>query len=304
MYRILEKQSLNAATDMMVIEAPEVARKAKAGQFIIIRTNEFSERIPLTIADYDRDRGTITVIFQKVGKSTDELGELQAGDSVRNFVGPLGNYSEIENFGTVICIGGGVGVAPVYPIARALHEAGNKVIGIIGARSADLILWEDKMREVCDTLVVCTDDGSKGRKGLVTEPLREFLEQDKNISKVWAIGPAVMMKFCCKTTEPFKVPTIVSLDSIMVDGTGMCGACRVEVGNEIRFVCVDGPEFDGHLVNWDVALARKKMFVPEEKKALRQWELEHEENHVCNLDQAVLKQESTHSSTEKTDGVR
>jgi len=296
-YRILERQSLTENTDLMVIEAPEVAQKAKPGQFIIIRKNEFSERIPLTIADFDRERGTITIIFQKVGKSTRELGEMVPGEQIRNFVGPLGQASEIETLGSVVLVAGGVGIAPVFPIARALHEAGNQVTVIIGARSANLIFWEEKMRAVCDELILCTDDGSKGRKSLVTEPLRDLLQTRSEISRVWAIGPAVMMKFCSQTTQPFHTPTVVSLDSIMVDGTGMCGACRVEVGGETRFVCVDGPEFDGSKVNWKVVLARKKAFVSEEQEALEMWEEAHEKDHECRLDQAIMDQETNPQNT-------
>lgn len=291
MYAILEKRKLTDSTDLLVIEAPEVARKANPGQFIIVRKDEYSERIPLTIADFDRERGTVTIIFQKVGKSTHELAEMNAGDYVRNFVGPLGKASEIENYGKVILVAGGVGIAPVYPIARALREAGNHVTVILGARSASLLFWVEKMRTISNDLVICTDDGSLGRKGLVTEPLRERLQKDPGVARVWAIGPAVMMKFCCKTTAEFKTPTLVSLDSIMVDGTGMCGACRVEVGGETRFVCVDGPEFDGDKVNWDVVLSRKKMFIPEEHQAMDAYHQEQEIRHVCNLNQALLKQE-------------
>ena len=245
MYRILEKQVLSDVTKLLVVEAPQIARKAKAGQFIIVITHERGERIPLTIADYDRDAGTITMIFQEVGKSTMEMGLLQVGDGFKTIVGPLGHPTEIENFGTVICVGGGVGIAPVYPIARALREAGNRVISIIGARTKELLLWEDKMRAVSDELIVTTDDGSHGRKALVTVPLKEILEANPGaIAKIWAIGPAIMMKFVAETTRPFKVPTIVSLNTIMIDGTGMCGGCRVMMDDGARFVCVDGPEFD------------------------------------------------------------
>jgi ferredoxin--NADP+ reductase len=272
-YRILDKVVLSDVNKLMVIEAPEVARKAVAGQFVIIRIDEAGERIPLTVADYDRDRGTITIIFQEVGKSTMKLGTLEAGGGVANLVGPLGHPSEIENYGTVVCVGGGVGIAPVYPIARALRQAGNTVLGIIGARTKDLIFWEDKMRDACDDLIACTDDGSYGRMALVTMPLKEILET-RDVAAVWAIGPAVMMKFCALTTEPFGVNTIVSLNSIMVDGTGMCGACRVEVGGQTRFVCVDGPEFDGHQVDWDLLLARQTIYRTEEAQATELWQTE------------------------------
>jgi ferredoxin--NADP+ reductase len=270
-YQIREKQVLSETNKLMVIEAPEIAKKSKAGQFVIIRMDETGERIPLTIADYDREQGTLTIIFQEVGKSTMKLATLEAGDILQDVVGPLGHPSEVEDYGTVLCVGGGVGIAPVYPIARALKDVGNTVLGIIGARSADLLFWEDKMRAVCDELTVCTDDGTYGRMALVTEPLKEILEARDDVKKVWVIGPAIMMKFCAKTTEPFKVPTIVSLNSIMVDGTGMCGACRVTVGGRTQFVCVDGPEFDGHLVDWDLLLARQRIYVEEEQRAREHW---------------------------------
>jgi len=266
-YEILEKEAFSDVTKLMVVSAPDVARKAKAGQFIVIRVVKEGERIPLTIADFDRERGTITMVFQEVGKSTMHLGSLQPGDALASLTGPLGRPTEIENYGTVICVGGGVGIAPVYPITRELQAAGNHIISIIGARTKDLLFWEDKMRAVSDELIVCTDDGTYGRKALVTVPLKELLEERDDVTHIWAIGPAIMMKFCSLTTKPFGVPTIVSLNSIMVDATGMCGACRVEVGGKTRFVCVDGPEFDGHQVDWDLLLARQRIYLPEEKLA-------------------------------------
>jgi ferredoxin--NADP+ reductase len=284
-YKILDKIVLSEVNKLMVVDAPEVARKAQAGQFVIVRIDEEGERIPLTVADYDREQGTVTLVFQEVGKSTMKLGTLEAGDSVANFVGPLGHASEVEDFGAVVCIGGGVGIAPIYPIARALKEAGNTVLGIIGARNEELLFWEDKMRAVCDELTVCTDDGSYGRKALVTMPLQEILESREDVTHVWAIGPAIMMKFCAKTTEPFRMPTIVSLNSIMVDGTGMCGACRVEVGGETKFVCVDGPEFDGHLVDWDLLMARQRIYLSEEGRAKEEWLASpHEHGHKCRAE--------------------
>jgi ferredoxin--NADP+ reductase len=261
----------------MLIAAPEVARKAKAGQFVIVRIDEHGERIPLTIADYDREAGTITIIFQEVGKTTMQMGTLEIGDKLATFTGPLGHPTEIENYGTVVCVGGGVGIAPIYPIARALKEAGNTVISIIGARTKELLFWEDEMRAASDELIVCTDDGSYGRKALVTEPLKELLEQRK-IDRVWAIGPAIMMKFCAATTEPFGVPTIVSLNTIMIDGTGMCGGCRVQLTESAKFVCADGPEFDAHAVDWDLLLARQRFYLDEEKQAVEQWQ------HKCQLE--------------------
>jgi ferredoxin--NADP+ reductase len=282
MYKITGKETLSAGVKLMEIYAPHVSRKAGAGQFVMVRIDEFGERIPLTIADYDRKAGTITIIFQELGKSTLHLGSLNAGDSIATFAGPLGHPTEIADFGTVVCIGGGVGIAPIYPVARALKEAGNRVLSIIGARTGNLLFWEDRMREVSDELIICTDDGSRGRKALVTEPLREILgKKDHETAKVWAIGPAVMMKFVALTTGAFNVPTIVSLNSVMIDGTGMCGGCRVLLEDGARFVCVDGPEFDGHKVNWDNLLSRLSFYREEEKLAMERWE------HRCRLDVAA-----------------
>jgi ferredoxin--NADP+ reductase len=271
-YPILEKQDLAPAIKLMVVEAPNAARKARAGQFVIVRINETGERIPLTIADHDAARGTVTLIFQEVGKSTLQMGTLQVGDSFATVAGPLGHPTEIAAYGTVVCIGGGVGIAPIFPIARALKEAGNRVVSIIGARSRDLLFWEDRMRSVSDELIVCTDDGSYGRPGLVTEPLREILEQRPGeIAHVWAIGPGVMMKFVSRTTQPFGVPTTVSLNTVMIDGTGMCGGCRVVAKGGAQFVCVDGPEFDGWEVDWDLLLSRLAYYRPQEQEAVEQW---------------------------------
>ena len=267
MYRILAKTTLTPVTTEYLIEAPEVARQAKAGQFVVLRVHEQGERIPLTIADYDREAGTITVVAQEIGSSTLRLKSLEVGDSLASFTGPLGRPTEIEPDGTVVLVGGGLGIAPIYPICRTLREAGNHVIAIIGARSGDLLFWEDKMREVTDELIVVTDDGSYARKALVTEPLKELLES-REIDRVWGIGPAIMMKFVTLTTKPYEVETIVSLNSIMVDGTGMCGACRVVVGGRTFFACVDGPEFDGHQVDWDLLLSRQRYYVEEEQRAL------------------------------------
>lgn len=288
MYRILEKQVLSDVTKLMVVEAPHVAHKARAGQFVIVRIDEHGERIPLTIADYDREAGTITLIFQEVGKSTKHLGTLNVGDALATLAGPLGHPTEIANYGTVVCVGGGVGIAPIFPIARSLKEAGNHVVSIIGARTRDLLFWEDRMRAVSDELIVCTDDGSYGRKALVTEPLKELLEaRGKEIARVWAIGPAIMMKFVSLTTKPFGIPTIVSLNTIMIDGTGMCGGCRVLLEEGAQFVCVDGPEFDGHKVDWDNLLARLSFYRDEERLALERWE------HECRLEGVLKEQEAT-----------
>ena len=275
MYRISLREDLVPGIHLFKVEAPAVARKAQAGQFVVVKVDEKGERIPLTIADWDRDEGSITIVFMEVGVTTQKLAQLGAGDYMANFVGPLGLPSDIEKFGTVVCVGGGVGVAPVTPIARALREAGNRVISILGARSKDLLFWEDRLGSVSDQLIVTTDDGSYARKGLVTEPLKELLESGEKIDRVVAIGPAVMMKFCSLTTKPFGVETVVSLNSIMVDGTGMCGCCRVEVGGQTKFTCVDGPDFDGHKVDWDLLFARQKTYLDEEKRAVEQWE------HTC-----------------------
>lgn len=279
MYRIVRKETLSKVNKLMVVDAPAVARKAQAGQFVIVRVDERGERIPLTIADYDRDAGTVTIIFQEVGKSTMLMGSMERGDELATVAGPLGHPTEIRDYGTVVCVGGGVGIAPIFPIARALKMAGNTVISIIGARTKDLLFWEDKMQAVSDELIVCTDDGSCGRRALVTEPLKALLEQpERKITRVWAIGPAIMMKFCAATTKPFGVPTIVSLNTIMIDGTGMCGGCRVLLEDGAQFVCVDGPEFDAHRVDWDNLLARQQFYQEEERLAAERWK------HECRLD--------------------
>jgi ferredoxin--NADP+ reductase len=271
MFKILKKEELSDLVILFEIEAQDIAKKAKAGNFFTLRIDEQGERIPLTIADFDRDRGTITTVFQKMGKTTHHLGTLNEGDSIMDVIGPLGMHSHIENFGKVICVGGGVGIAPTYPIARALREAGNTVISVIGARTKNLVFWEDKMRNVSDELIIVTDDGSLGRKAVVTVPLDERLTEDKDIELVYAIGPAIMMKFVCVTTQKHNVKTIVSLNSIMVDATGMCGACRVEVGGETKFACVDGPEFEGHKVDFDLLMSRQRMYINEEKIAFERY---------------------------------
>ncbi len=283
MYKILEKQVLSDVTKLMVVEAPQVALKARAGQFIIVLIDDKGERIPLTIADYDKTAGSITIIFQEVGKSTMQMGTMEVGDSFRDVVGPLGRPTEIENFGEVICVGGGVGIAPVYPIARELKEAGNRVISIIGERTRDLLLWEDKIRAVSDELIVTSDDGSYGRKDLVTAPLKEILDsRPGRIAKIWAIGPAIMMKFVAAATKPYNVPTIVSLNTIMVDGTGMCGGCRVVMEDGAKFVCVDGPEFDAHKVDWNNLLSRLSFYRPDEQSAVQ-----YHKDHECYRDRAI-----------------
>jgi ferredoxin--NADP+ reductase len=272
MYRILSKRTLGPQIHEYVIEASEVARVAKAGQFVVLRLHERGERIPLTIVETVPETGGVTLVVQEVGKSTREMGErFNVGDAVLDLAGPLGVPSEIENYGTVICIGGGVGIAPTYPIARDLRSAGNTVIGIIGARNKDLLFYVDRMEEVCDELHVMTDDGSVGRKGFTCDPLREILASERKIDRVWAIGPAIMMKVCAEVTRNFGVPTIVSLNSVMIDGTGMCGGCRVEIGDEAKFACVDGPEFDAHRVNFDLLMARQRFYEEEERCALERY---------------------------------
>ncbi len=271
MYRILVREDLTPGIHLFKVEAPQVARKAQPGQFVIIRSEEKGERIPLTIADWDEKEGSVTIVFMEVGTTTRKLACLDAGDSILDFVGPLGRPTEIKNFGTVVCVAGGVGVAPMYPITRALKARGNKIISILGARSQELLFWEDHLQDVSHELTVTTDDGSYGRKGLVTEPLKDLLGTMK-VDRVIAIGPAIMMKFCSLTTKPFGVKTIVSLNTIMVDGTGMCGCCRVAVGGETKFACVDGPDFNGHEVDWDLLINRQRAYLDEEKQSLELWE--------------------------------
>lgn len=268
MYKILTKRTLAPSIYEYEIEAPKVAKKAKAGQFIILRTDENGERIPLTIADFNREAGTITIVFAEVGYSTKKLGQLNAGDAILDFVGPLGVPSHVEKFGKVVMVAGGVGVAPVYPIARAMKEADNHVIGIMGARNKELIFWEERMQGACSELLVTTDDGSYVRKGFVTDVLRDYIEKEGKPDLVMAIGPLPMMRAVAELTREYDVKTLVSLNSIMVDGTGMCGACRVTVGGETKFVCVDGPEFDGHKVDFNEQMMRSRKYKAEEQHAL------------------------------------
>jgi NAD(P)H-flavin reductase len=275
LYKILQKQDLVPGIHLFKVEASAVAKKAQAGQFVVVRIDEKGERIPLTIADWDEKEGSITIVFMEVGTTTARLALLKEGDAIADFVGPLGVPAHIEKFGTVVCVAGGVGTAVVAPIARAIKQAGNRIISILGARSQDLLFWEDRLGGVSERLIVTTDDGSYGRKGVVTEPLKELLESGEKVDRVIAIGPAIMMKFCSKTTEPFGIKTIVSLNPIMVDGTGMCGCCRVSVGGETKFACVDGPDFDGHQVDWDLLFARQRIYLDEEKCSFEQWQKSH-----------------------------
>jgi ferredoxin--NADP+ reductase len=269
MYKILEKKILSDNVKQMVVKAPLVAKKAQAGQFIILRIDEQGERIPLTIADYNGKKGTVTIIFMEVGKTTKQLGTLNVGDKILNFVGPLGVPSEIEKYGTVVCIGGGVGIAPLYPVIRALKQVGNNVISILGARNEKLLMLEKEIEEYSDEFHICTDDGSKGTKGFVSNVLQNLIDDGKKIDAVWAIGPVIMMKVVADLTRKYDIKTIVSLNPIMVDGTGMCGGCRVSVGNETKFACVDGPEFDGHLVDFDNLMLRNRRFICEEDEACK-----------------------------------
>ncbi len=265
MAKIITKEQIAPAVYEMVVDAPLVAHKCHPGQFVIVRTDEFGERVPLTIADFDREAGTITLIIQAVGNSTHHLCEdFAVGDEILDVVGPLGRPSEMGKFGTVVVVGGGIGVAPVYPIARAYHELGNKVISIIGARNKDLVMWQDKMTAISDEVIITTDDGTAGRKGFVTDPLREMLEAGAKVDLVLAIGPVIMMKNVAAVTKPFGVKTTASLNTIMVDGTGMCGGCRVMVGGENKFACVDGPEFDAHQVDFANLVMRQQMYKNQE----------------------------------------
>jgi NAD(P)H-flavin reductase len=272
MHKILYREDLTPEIHLFKVHAPDVARKAKAGQFAILMVDERGERFPLTIGGWDRDEGSVTIVFMEVGMSTRKLAMLKAGDSLYAFTGPLGVPTHVENVGTVCCVAGGFATAIVVPVAQAFKDAGNKVVSIMGFRNKELVFWEDKLKEVSDELIMCTDDGTYGRKALVTEPLKEVMEQNEDINLVVAIGPTVMMKFACATTKPFGVKTVVSLNPIMVDGTGMCGCCRVEVGSETRFVCVDGPDFDGHQVDWDLLMARQRIYLEEEKRSLELWQ--------------------------------
>jgi ferredoxin--NADP+ reductase len=270
--RILEKCSIADGICRFIIETPKIAKKRKAGQFVIVRANEYAERIPLTIVDSDLEHGTITLIIQSVGKSTNLLNSLHAGEELADVIGPLGQPTPIDSFGTVCCVGGGVGTAEVLPIARAAKAAGNQVISIIGAREKRLLVLEDEMREVSDELHIVTDDGSYGRRGLVVEPLAELVFAGCWFDVVYAIGPISMMRAVAELTEPYNIKTLVSLNPVMIDGTGMCGGCRVVVGGKTRFACVDGPEFDGHQVDFDTLILRNRAYAEEERIAVERFE--------------------------------
>ena len=269
MPRILAKSELVPGIHQILVEAPQVAAKARAGHFVVVMADQRGERVPLTVADYDPSAGTITLVLMVIGTSSRKLATLAAGDDFYALIGPLGHPSEIDDFGTVVLVAGGVGTAPVYPIAKALKQRGNRVISIQGARNAGLLFWQEKLAGVSDQHIVTTDDGSFGRKALVTEPLAELVkEHGRQIGCVYAIGPAIMMKFCAQTTRPSGIKTVASLNTIMVDGTGMCGGCRVKVGDRTLFTCVDGPEFDAHLVDWNMVLARQRIYTHEEQCSL------------------------------------
>ena len=280
MYKIVKRQELNPTVTRLSIEAPMVARKALAGQFIILRVDADGERIPLTIAGYDREKGTVDIIFHVVGATTEKLNRVMEGECIQDFVGPLGKPSELEGLKKVCVVGGGVGNAIAYPIVKALHEQGTDVTTVVGFRTKDLVILEDDFREASNRLILVTDDGSYGEKGLVTEPLKRLLENGERFDVVITIGPIVMMKFVTKTVQPFGVPCIVSMSPIMVDGTGMCGGCRLTVDGQTKFACVDGPDFDGYKVDFDEAIDRGSMYKAFELK-------KHEE--TCNLFKAEVK---------------
>ena len=291
MNKIVLKKQFSDKVFLFEIEAPLIAKSRKAGNFVIVRVGNNGERIPLTIADADKERGTITIVVQKVGLSSSKLCALQEGEFITDVVGPLGNPTHIENFGTVICAGGGVGVAPMLPIIRALKAAGNRVLSVIAGRSKDLVILEDEVRGSSDQLIIMTDDGSKGEKGVVTVGIEKLINQE-HIDRVFAIGPPIMMKFCCLLTQKYNIPTDVSLNTIMVDGTGMCGACRLSIGGKTKFVCIDGPEFDGALVDWDEMFKRMGTFKDAERE-----EMEHYEEHLAGIQQ----QEHSHAACEPMD---
>jgi len=269
--QVVEKQQLNSVTKKITIYAPDIAAKAKAGQFVIFKVREDSERIPLTLSSWNKENGTITHIFQEVGYSTIELGHLQVGEKILNVAGPLGNPSEIKNFGTAAVICGGLGTAVAYPVAKALKEAGNKIVSIIGARTKELFILENEMKAVSDEVFFSSDDGTKGQKGFVSDILKALIAKNYNFNIVFAIGPPIMMSVIADITRPYSIKTVANLNPIMVDGMGMCGACRVTIGDKIQFACVDGPEFDAHQVNFKELMQRLKCYCSEEKQATQTW---------------------------------
>ena len=274
MYRIVRKEALKPTVILYEIEAPMVAKKAEPGQFIILRVDENGERIPITIHDYDREKGTVTIIVQTVGATTEKLSHKQQGEFIQDFVGPLGRPTETEGKKKLCVVGGGVGCAIAYPVLKKFHDCGAEVHAVVGFKNKDVVILEDKFKSASDVMKLVTDDGSYGEKGLVTDALKQLIEEGNQYDEIFAIGPAIMMKFVSKTTEPYGIPTTVSMSPIMVDGTGMCGGCRLTVGGETKFACVDGPDFDGHKVDWDESLKRGKMYFD--------WE-RHKHEEVCNL---------------------
>ena len=274
MYRIVRKEALKPTVILYEIEAPMVAKKAEPGQFIILRVDGNGERIPITIHDYDREKGTVTIIVQTVGATTEKLSHKRQGEFIQDFVGPLGRPTETEGKKKVCVVGGGVGCAIAYPVLKKFHDCGAEVHAVVGFKNKDVVILEDKFKSASDVMKLVTDDGSYGEKGLVTDALKQLIEEGNQYDEIFAIGPAIMMKFVSKTTEPYGIPTTVSMSPIMVDGTGMCGGCRLTVGGETKFACVDGPDFDGHKVDWDESLKRGKMYFD--------WE-RHKHEEVCNL---------------------
>lgn len=274
MFKIVSKQKLAPKEFDMWVEAPRIASHAKAGQFVVLRVNDIGERIPLTIADFNTEKGQIRLIFQVVGKTTAAMSCLNVGDSIQDISGPLGTPSEVEKFGTVLMVGGGVGIAALYPIIKALKLAGNKVVTILGGRTSDLVIMKEECAEFSDELIITTDDGSEGMKGLVTEAMKMVVERGEKVDRCWCIGPSIMMKFGTKAAAELGLPIYVSLNPLMVDGTGMCGCCRVTVDNKIFFACVDGPEFDGHKVNWNEFMSRLGQYKEEEKISMDKFEAE------------------------------
>jgi NAD(P)H-flavin reductase len=272
-FEIVTRQDFSDVTYLLEIRHPLMAKAAKPGQFVIVMLNEHGERIPLTIADFDRDKGTITLVIQAVGKTTRQMQqECRVGTALYGMVGPMGIPSPISHAKKVVCVGGGLGVAPIFPQARGFKESGAYVIGVVGFRNKGLVFWEDKFRAVCDEFIICTDDGSVGIKGLVTAGILQAIEKHKDIEEVVAIGPPIMMRGCAEATRPYKIKTMVSLNPVMVDGTGMCGGCRVKIGNQVKFACVDGPDFDGHQVDFDDLMMRLRRYTKEERVALDHWE--------------------------------
>ncbi len=297
-YRIVAREDFSDVTYLLEVAHPMLARAARPGQFVIVMEHEHGERIPLTIADFDRDKGTITLVIQAVGKTTREMQQnCKVGTTLFAVVGPMGIPSHIGSAKKVVCVGGGLGVAPIYPQARAYKESGAYVIGVIGFRNRNLIFWQDKFRAVCDELIVCTDDGSAGLKGLVTEGIKQAMARHQDIDEVVAIGPPIMMKGCAEATRAHKLKTVVSLNPVMVDGTGMCGGCRVKIGEQVKFACVDGPDFDGHQVDFDDLMARLGRYKPAEQTALLKWQ------ESCRLSQIAEPQiERVQLDQPSTDG--